>query len=188
MLYLHCVKILTMQLESINIGEYLHLDPDKKEAYDFAVKYSKQCEPKDILNFGDIADKKFGEVKNFQTMVSSKDFFVKFLTYFDTKVIYLNVFDFFAFYNYFIKEVDRINLAESSLAHKPTHEEEIAGIERFEKFGVGIQVDNLAMGQVWMYDTINNLPYKDCFFKLSYDKTSNDYQRDYQNILMRKNG
>jgi len=178
-----------MQLEAINIGEYLHLDPEQKEAYDFAVKYSKQCEPKDLLNFGDITKKTFGEVKEFQTMISSKDFFVKFLTYFDSKVISLNVFDFFAFYNYFIKEVEKVSLIENELLkHTPTHEEELAGLERFEKFGVGIQVDNLAKGQVWMYDTINKLAYEDCLFKMVLDKTSNDYQRDYQNILMRKNG
>jgi len=176
-----------MKLESITIGEYCQLDEDEREVYDFAVKYSVQSEPRDVLSFGDITKKTFGEVKDWQQRFSSQDAFVKFLTHFEEKCLSLDVFSFFAFYRYVQSEVERVSLIESQLlAHEPTAEEQAAGLERFAKLGVGIQIDNLAKGKVWMYETIRALPYEECLFKLVLDKTNNDFQIDYQKVLNNK--
>ena len=176
-----------MKLKSINIGEYLHLSEDDKEAYDFALNYSLQAEARDLLSFGDITNKLFGEVKDWQQRFTESDVFVKFLTIYYPDSIKLNVFDFFAAYRFIENEVIRISEIETKLLkHEPSPEEEAAGLERFAQLGVGIQIDSLAKGQVWMYETIRALPYKECLFKMVLDKTNNDYQRDYQKVLMNK--
>ena len=176
-----------MKLNSINIGEYLHLSEEEKEMYDFALKYSEQAEARDVLNFGDITEKNFGEVKDWQQRFTESDVFVKFLTIYYPDSIKLNVFDFFAAYRFIENEVIRISEKEAKrLKHEPSPEEEAAGLERFSQLGVGIQIDSLAMGQVWMYETIRSLPYKECFFKLVLDKINNDYERDYQKVIMNK--
>lgn len=176
-----------MKLESITIGQYCHLDEEQREIYDFAVKYSVQSEPRDVLNFGDITKKTFGEVKDWQQRFTEKDIFVKFITIFEKECLTLDVFDFFAFFNYVKSEVERVSTIEHQLlAYEPTPEEEAAGLERFAKLGVGIQIDKLAQGKVWKYNKVRSLPYEEGLFKLVLDKTNSDFQRDYQRILNAK--
>ncbi len=176
-----------MELPSINIGEYLHIsDPELKDKYDFAIKYSKQSEAKDILCFGDLTKKTFGEVKDLQQQFSEKDYFVKFITQCE-KLLYLDVFTFFAYYNYVINEVSRVNSIESQLlGHEANGDEINANIDKLNEMGVGIQIDTLALGQVWMYETIRGMNYEDCLYKLVLEKRRSDYQRDYQNIMLNK--
>lgn len=176
-----------MQLPFITIGEYLHLDNEERKDYDFAIRYSKQSEAKDILLFGDITKKTFGEVKDWQQLFSDKECFVKFLTMFDEKLLTLDVFSFFAFYRYVESEVVRVSEVESILlSHEPTADEVAAGIERFNKFGVALQIDNLAKGDVTKWEAIKQMPYEHCLLKLAIDKNSNDFQRDYQNLILNK--
>jgi len=176
-----------MKLPFITIGEYLHLDSEERKNYDFAIRYSKQSEPKDILLFGDITKKTFGEVKDWQQLFSDKECFVKFLTMFDEKLLTLDVFSFFAFYRYVESEVVRVSEVESILlSHEPTADEVAAGIDRFNKFGVALQIDNLAKGDVTKWEAIKQMPYEHCLLKLAIDKNSNDFQRDYQNLILNK--
>ena len=176
-----------MKLPFITIGEYLHLDNEERKDYDFAIRYSEQSEAKDLLLFGDITKKTFGEVKDWQQLFTEKDYFVKFLTKFDEKLLTLDVFGFFAFYRYVESEVVRVSEVESILlSHEPTADEVAAGIDRFNKFGVALQIDNLAKGDVTKWEAIKQMPYEHCLLKLAIDKNSNDFQRDYQNLILNK--
>ena len=176
-----------MKLPFITIGEYCQLDNEERKDYDFAIRYSTQAEAKDLLLFGDITKKKFGEVKDWQQLYSEKDFFVKFLTLFDEKILTLDVFSFFAFYRYVESEINRVNEIEYNLLkHEATADEVAAGIDRFNQFGVLLQIDNLAKGNVLEWDNIKNLPYEYALAKLCIDKNSNDFQRDYQQIILNK--
>ena len=176
-----------MQLDSINIGEYLHLSEEERESYDFAIKYSLQAEPRDVLNFGDLTDKTFGEVKDWQQRFSEQDVFVKFLTNYYPEAIEFDVFKFFAAFRFVEGEVLRVSELEAKLLyHEPTVEEEAAGIDRFSRLGVGIQIHSLAHNQTWMRETVRQLPYKECLWTLVYDKTCNDYQNEFQKVLLNK--
>ena len=176
-----------MKLPFITIGEYCQLTNEERKDYDFAIKYSTQSEAKDILLFGDITKKTFGEVKDWQQLFSDKESFVKFLTMFDEKLLTLDVFSFFAFYRYVESEVVRVSEIEQKLlSHEPTADEVAAGIDRFNVFGVAIQINNLANNQVWMWDTVKALPYEYGLLQLSLGKTSNDFQRDYQELMIKK--
>jgi hypothetical protein len=176
-----------MKLPFITIGEYCQLTNDERKDYDFAIKYSEQSEAKDVLLFGDITKKTFGEVKDWQQLFSDKESFVKFLTMFDEKLLTLDVFSFFAFYRYVESEVVRVSEIEQKLlSHEPTADEVAAGIDRFNKFGVAIQIDNLAKGDITKWEAIRKMPYEHCLLKLVMDKTANDFTRDYQELMLKK--
>ena len=176
-----------MKLPFITIGEYCQLTNEERKDYDFAIKYSEQSEAKDILLFGYITKKTFGEVKDWQQLFTDKESFVKFLTMFDEKLLTLDVFSFFAFYRYVESEVVRASEIEQKLlSHEPTADEVAAGIDRFNKFGVLIQIDNLAKGDPLKWDAVKQMPYEYGLAKLAMDKTSNDFQRDYQELILKK--
>ena len=176
-----------MKLPFITIGEYCQLTNEERKDYDFAIKYSTQSEAKDILFFGDITKKTFGEVKDWQQLFSDKESFVKFLTMFDEKLLTLDVFSFFAFYRYVESEVVRVSEIEQKLlSHEPTADEVASGIDRFNIFGVAIQIDNLAKGDITKWEVIRKMPYEHCLLKLVMDKTANDFTRDYQELMIKK--
>ena len=176
-----------MKLPFITIGEYCQLNNEERKDYDFAIKYSKQAEAKDILLFGYITKKTFGDVKDWQQLFSENESFVKFLTMFDEKLLTLDVFSFFAFYRYVESEVVRVSEIEQKLlSHEPTADEVASGIDRFNIFGVAIQIDNLAKGDITKWEVIRKMPYEHCLLKLVMDKTANDFTRDYQELMIKK--
>lgn len=176
-----------MKLKNITVLEFCLLDEAERGTYEFAIKYSDITKAKDIFKIGDLTKKTFGEVKDYQTIASSKDAIIKF-TELLPESLNMNIFDYISGLNYIFEEVDRVNKIEQKLlSHEPTIEEVSAGIDRFAQLGVGIQIDNLAHGKVWLYETIRNLKYEDCLFKLLLEKLNNDYKKDYYKIITQKN-
>jgi len=175
-----------MKLPNIKLAEYLALD-DRID-YDFAIRYSKQCEARDVLSFGDMTKQSFGDVKDYQYLFTKDDCLNRFIDKYGAKRLKrLNVFDFFAFFRYMAEQVSRINRIENELlSHAPSGDEEQAGLDRFNRFGNMIQVDNLAQGKIWLYSTVRSIIYEDALFKLSLDKERADYQKDLQKIALRK--
>jgi len=178
-----------MKIESINFAQYILLAEDERERYEWALRYSEEAKARDVLEFGDITKKTFGTVKDLQTIFSKENNFVGFVDYCgDIRLKELNVFDFVANYKYVLSEVERVSLIESKiLGHEPTSDEFSAGLERFNKYGVFIQIDTLAGGDPIKYAGIKDLPYESMLAKLSYEKDKSDYQRDYMNIINRRN-
>ena len=87
-----------------------------------------------------------------------------------------------------VEQVERINKIENSLlSHYPSEDELAAGMDRFGKYSPILQVDSLAGGDILKYEKIRQLTYSDCLTKLALDKERNDYQKDYQSIMSRKN-
>ena len=176
-----------MKLRNISIAEYIALD-DSTE-YDFAIKYALEAQAKDVMRFGDMTTKPFGLVKDYQYIFSKPNSLSKFVTKYGAKKLQgLSVFKFFAFFRYMVEQVERINKIENVLlSHTPGDDEVAAGLDRFNKFSSILQLDSLANGSLLDYSKIRALPYEDCLTKLALDKERNDYQKDYQNIMSRKN-
>lgn len=177
-----------MKLRNITLAEFISLDSEQAEDYIFALKYCKESEPRDVLGFGDITKKPFGEVKDWQYLVSRPnaiDQAIKNIGYESIKL--LSVFEFFAHYRYICSEVERVNVIENELlSYDPTPEEMEAGLDVFGKFSPILQIDSLAAGDVLKYNAIRQLPYEDALTKLALDKERNDYQRRFNKILTRK--
>ena len=177
-----------MKLINIRLHEFNALTHEEAEPYLFALKYSKESEPRDVLGFGDITKKTFGEVKDIQYILTRQDAIdrlIKIIGYKSLKNI--SVFDFFAHYRYICAEVERVNQIENELlSHEPTPEEVEAGLDGFGRFSSILQIDSLAGGDVLKYNQIRALPYEDGLTKLALDKERSEYQRRFNKILTRK--
>ena len=177
-----------MKLKNIKLVEFIALTHEEAEQYIFALTYSKEAEPRDVLQFGDITKKTFGEVKDWQYIVTKPDAIeqtIKNIGYESIKL--LSVFDFFAGYRYICSEVERVNIIENELlSYEPTPEEIEAGLDVFGKFSPILQIDSLAGGDILRYNDVRNIPYEDGLTKLALDKERNDYQRRFNKIISRK--
>lgn len=175
-----------MKLPLITIAEYLALE-DKTE-YNFALKYAEQSQARDVLNFGDLVKKSFGDVKDYQYLFSKEDYIIRFVNKYGAKKLnHLNVFEFFAFIRYVASQVERVNNIENQLlSHSPTNDEVEAGLERFNKYGSFSQLNSLANNNILNFASVRKLPYEDALTKLAYDKDVNEYQRDLNKVITRK--
>ncbi|MDD3645502.1 MAG: hypothetical protein PHR19_08255 [Bacteroidales bacterium] len=179
----------------ISLIQYINSPDHIKEEYDIALMYSNYAtEPRDTLKIGPLTSQTFGKVKDIQTM------YIKGLWLKDTinllseltgkalkEIVSISVFDFFAQKAYLDAEIRRIVDTEGKLlAYTPTMEEEAAGLDRFNKFGVALQLDSLAGGDVLKWEEVRALPYEIAILKLVIDKTKNDYSKDLNDIIKAK--
>lgn len=177
-----------MKLRNITLVEFISLDSEQAEDYIFALKYCKESEPRDVLGFGDITKKTFGDVKDLQYILTKSDAIDRIMKNIGYESIKLmSVFDFFACYRYICSEIERVNTIENELlSHDPTPEEVEAGLEGFGRFSSILQIDSLAGGDVLKYKDVRALAYEDGLTKLALDKERNEYQRRFNKILTRK--
>lgn len=152
-------------------------DEEQKEAAFFAVKYSRKSKARDAFGIGKFTDRTFYEVKEIQRVFSSS------FTESINVAIDLcpdrdpDVFDFFAHYNYLRKEIEEVNTQELALSYEPTAEEELAGIDRFAKFGYFGQIRSIAKQYGWTLEYVKELPYSTAFTILLYDKEDSDFNK-----------
>jgi len=177
-----------MKLSNITLAEYIALGADESEKYNFALKYAKESEARDVLGFGNITKKPFGDVKDYQYLYGKEDTLKRFIEKYGCDSLkLLSVFDFFAFYRYVCSEIERVNVIENQLlSHDPSPEEVEAGLEGFGRFSPIIQIDNLAGGDVLKYNDVRALVYEDALTKLALDKEKSDYQRRLTKVITRK--
>ena len=177
-----------MKLKNITLAEYIALTEEEKENYEFALLYATECEARDVLEYGDMTKKPFGDVKDYQYLFNKENSVKSFIDKYGYEYLnLLSVFDFFAFYRYIYSEVERINNIENILlSYEPTNEEIEAGMDGMAKFSAIIQIDALAGGDVLKYESIRKLTYEDGLTKLALDKERNEYQKRYMKIITRK--
>lgn len=92
----------------------------------------------------------------------------------------------FAFYNYLLSEVTKIDSYLRTLYVAPTGDEITAGIENYSEFGVFATIDRLAGGDLLKYAAIEALPFMLVFTKLKLNKVDAEYQTALQNIQYQK--
>lgn len=82
-------------------------------------------------------------------------------------------------------EVKKINENESVLSSIPEPEMIAAGIDRLENFGI-YGVARSLTDDILKVNEILELPYSDVFMALYYNKTTNDIQKNYSEIIKKK--
>lgn len=180
------------ELSNITFKEYIELEDKFK--YNYVATYSRVLNTaNDLFNIGEFNKLTFGQVKdaqtNFQNGVDFKNM-LNFVT--ELKGIKLKrlakykFFELCKFRRFIEEQIDHISRIEANLYYQVSALDESAGIDRLAKFGVGIQIDKLALGQVWMYDTVKALPYDIAFFKLLMDKEVADYDMNKNNMRKTK--
>ncbi len=184
-----------MKFLNISLIKYINSPNEVKDEYELALKYSDYSNrPVDNIGIGRLDSKTFGVVKDLQQQ-AKQGFCLK--EYIDTfvqlsgksikEIVSIPVFDFFATKTYLDTEIIRINETEEKLlSHDSTFEEQAAGLDRFAKFGVSLQIDSLAGGDVTKWEAVRALPYEVAFLKLLMDKTKADFSKDYNDIMSKR--
>jgi len=179
-----------IELDDITLKEYFELED--KEAYDFAIKYSKELynSPIDIFNAGDFTEMEFGLIKDLQYDFENGLTWMKLLEYISQisgkdikQIVQFRLLSICRFRNYLTDEIKRINEIEIKLlGHDPSPEEVQAGISEFNKFGSYGQIRKLAMDDVTKIKEVKKIKYSTCLMELYYQKTANEFQEAYYNI------
>jgi hypothetical protein len=170
-----------MEIRDITLKEYFELE-DRSE-YDFVMKYSQRFnEPTDIFGMGELTNRSFGFVKDLQYTFSEgvewKELinFVEVLTgETQRKLIEYRFIDWCKFMAFMVESLGTISKLEEHLVYQTTGADEDAGISNLNKFGVFIQIDTLAKGDIRLYEQIRGLKYDLCFTKLLMDKEIQEY-------------
>jgi hypothetical protein len=177
-----------MNLPNIPFNEYLKMNLDDGYVYTYSLKFGRYLnKPIDHFGIGDLREKTFGQVKDWQEMFAAGVDITdmpKALALFVTKplkAIYfqpiVEVAQTFAFIVEQIKDITEVE--GIALARRLTDEENTAGVERFEVYGVYPQLRSIATAFHVTINEVKAMPYNDCFVELCYQKDLAEYQLDY---------
>ncbi len=175
-------------LDRISLLDYFQLD-DRSE-YDFWMKYSFECEAKDVFKVGDFMKLPFGFIKNQQYELSKGMPWEKILEAFEIltrktikELVIMPLEIICQFKNYYIDEMNKINMIESeTLCHEPDEKELKAGIDRFNVLGIYLQIESLAGNDVLKIEAVKKLPYETCYLWLYSQSLKAEYQKDYLRV------
>lgn len=177
-----------IELEDLTFKEYL--EKEDKYPYHYANLFSNKLnEPVDVFGFGPIHLMTFGQVKDLQYL------FRKGLTWelliqsvemikgIDKKEIIENkYFDLCKFMAFIRAGLDSIIRLEEHLSHEATDKDVAAGIENLSKFGIALQIDKLAHGLIWEYETVRKQKYMLGYTKLLMEKERDLYNYNFNKI------
>lgn len=168
------------ELNKYTFDEFCSLED--KEEQGLYKSFGLSIHPRD-WDKGDILEWEWAKVKNLQDLVNKEA-----LTYSDmTEVIVLASdlpvksicmmawTEVFAFYNFVVQSIRRVNELEKQLIYEPSPREINAGIERYNDFGWFTTLDRLAGGDILKYDAVGKQKYCDVFAKLKLNKLDREF-------------
>ena len=178
-----------IELDDITLKEYFELE-DKTE-YEFALKYAK---PLDVFNVGDFTEFEFGFIKELQQDMNEGLTWINLIEYLERlmkkdkkQIVNYKFWTIARFKSYIEAEIERITEIENELlSYVPDAIEVQAGIEAFNKFGYYGQLRKLAKEDVTKLKEIEKTKYSICLTELYYQKTSDEYQNEYNRIKYKK--
>jgi hypothetical protein len=169
------------ELYKYSFQEFLHLREDMRDLYK---AFGLRLKPND-WNKGDMLEWEWSIIKQLQDLLNKP-----YLTYDDMKEIICTAsgdqqakinsrlwYDVFAFYNFVVEGIKRINEVEKQLSYEPDSKEVGAGIEEYNKFGWFVTLDRLAGGDMLKYDAIGKQKFCDVFAKLLLNKVDVEYNK-----------
>lgn len=140
----------------------------------------------DSWNVSDVMLWDFITVKKIQTIIESDYTFedipriAQILTGYPVQKIMQKLWtEVFAFHNFVVRQIEKINELEKKLVYEPDNTEIEAGIERFGQFGYFATVDALAGGDITKYDQVGAVDYATVYAKLLLNKAENEYRKAY---------
>ena len=181
-----------MKVPNIKFVEYINLK-DKKD-YNYYLRYGN-FKGKDLFKLGDFLNLNFGFVKDMQEMYNGEGLtwenFIEAISK-RTKtskkdISLIPLFDLHCARLFVRDELEKINLIENkTLSHNSSTEEAQAGINEFAKYKSFLQFDQLAGGNVLNIDKIKQLPYNQCFVKMSLEADRAKFESKLNNIRTKK--
>ena len=176
------------EIEIISMLDYINLQD--KSLYNYVSNYSSKLnEPKDVFKFDSLKNKTFGEVKDiqyfFQKGINWMDLinFVETYCEIDAKEsVKTGFFEWCQFRRYIESELDGIYKIEMLLNYQSTGKDESAGIDKLAKYGVLIQIDQLALNDITKRKEVRAINYMEAFTKLLKDKEIDEYTQQLNKI------
>jgi hypothetical protein len=175
-------------VDRITFLEYIQLED--KSVYDFWMKYAYECQAKDVFGVGDFMKLPFGFIKDQQYELTKGMGWEKMLDAFSIltkktvkQLVKYPLLEICQFKNYFLAEMEKINMVESeTLSHSADKKEIAAGIDRFNVLGAYLQIESLAGNDVLKIESVKKLPYETCYLWLYSQSLKADYQHDYIHV------
>jgi hypothetical protein len=170
-----------IEIADITFTKYIELED--KHAYNYVSNYSPKLNTaKDLFNIGPFNELTFGQVKDAQTIFKNGIGWKELINFVSDmtgkkqeKIAGYKFFELCKVRRYVEEQLARIYRIESSLYYEVSTIDKAAGIDNLAKFGVMIQIDNLAGGDPLKYDPVRALPYEVGFMKLLMDKERAEY-------------
>ncbi len=187
-------NIIKIKLPDITWSEYWDLaNKNKATKFNYAAIFSPYLNtPLDLFKIGEFNKLTFGEVKDlqhtFQNGVGLIEMinFVNVFKNIEIKHIAKNkFFDICRARRYFEEQIYKIYKLEKNLSYDVTAQDESAGINSLDKFGVLIQIDSLAGGDPLKYEPVKKLPYDICFAKMLMEKTKDQVRINKERLNKR---
>lgn len=182
-----------VKLINLTLREFFCLE-DTSE-YLFAFEHSPDFKKAvDHLSIGNVRQKPFGLVKDFQELYSgnvSTEQLIEQLMLFSGKsvdeILDAGILEFMQTRNYLKDAIASINEIEIlKFGRDTTDEEKRAGIEKLGMYGVSIQIEKLCKGEIWRLKEVRELPYDTCFVWLAMWNDTAEFNEELQRIRMKK--
>ncbi len=181
-----------MEIKDISLRDYLNLPDEERKLYDFYMKFSLTMNrPIDNYNIGDITKQPFGIVKDIQyDMLNEGLMWYNYIDYLNKmtnrKTYYLSesIISLCQQKKYIINEIERLTEIENQLLqYTPTDAEIRAGIEKFNPFGVYLQMRSIAIKLNMKISEVREMKYEDALVELTLQKTIIDFEEAYNKII-----
>jgi len=183
------------QYKNIRLKNYFRMsetNPDKFDNYRRAVRYLTMSNKISTFEIRSLMDLSFIKIRTIQQIVSNDFDIIKLISEVagltEKKILNIRIFQFFAFYNFVINELERIANAENNdHDYSPDSKELTAGIDSLYRFGVFAEIDGLADGDITKHNEIGNMPYHVIFTKISLNLEKNKFEKRYYKAISNAN-
>jgi hypothetical protein len=180
-----------MELQNIPFNQLLQLSEADGYQYIYAIKFGKFLNnPVDHLAIGELRQRTFGEVKDWQSMHEGglvlRDYPVALSIFFDKplpELYALGVVEVCQTVAYLCEQIRNICAVErEALVRKPTIKEVKAGLDRFNRYGSWPQLYSIATTFGKSIQEVRRWSYNECFVILCYQKDYSEYQTDFLKV------
>jgi len=178
-----------MKLKKISFAAFLALEANEFQVY----KTIGMSIKPDDWNVSEVLLWDFITVKKVQAIINGQYNYQDFtevavmLTGYSVEKIYSKMwFDVFAFHNFVVIQIDKVNELELKLVYEPDADQEKAGIEQYDQFSYFATIDRLADGDVTKYDIVGAVDYATIYTKLLLNKLDGEYQKRLIDIKTKK--
>ena len=156
------------------------------------INMAKYLVPKNVMEAKPLDDMPWGFVKDLQYEIRKdrldNDKYIEiFETITGVKINKVMVVDFFYQLQWVMTKLGKLTkIEQKTLSSELTDNQINAGFEDLDKFGYKATTHALAGKDVLKHDAIEAIPYKKIFFVLLLEKTSNDIDKKYSEIIRKK--
>jgi hypothetical protein len=186
-------------LTGIESDVIMRLDETSQKQLSFCLEFLNEIQTSE-LEVKDIRAESFGQKILLQQQLSNEDkellpakalvCYEYDFNNFNNSLNYVLKLPFIFVYSKGVKYLEQIQavleLEAEHLSSKPTNEQQRAGLDMFDEFGIMNTVNALANGDILKYDEVMKIDYNTVFIKLKMSKFERIFNENYSKIMAKK--